>query len=82
MRIMRSEKRGTRVQFRLRTMLWGTMWFALLLAICIRHQAAATRQREVLETLRARRMMPAPAGGSRAVTQPAMLPSTVSANPS
>jgi hypothetical protein len=38
------------------------MWFALLLTICIRHQAAATRQREVLEVLRARRMMPAPVG--------------------
>ncbi len=51
---MPSKQKGTRVQFRLGTLLWGTMWFALLLAICIRQQHAATRQREVLESMRAR----------------------------
>ncbi|MEX2111543.1 MAG: hypothetical protein WD845_00055 [Pirellulales bacterium] len=57
---MPSKQKGTRVQFRLRTLLWGTMWFALVLSICIRQQHAATRQREALETLRARGVFPAP----------------------
>ncbi len=71
---MPSEQKGTRVQFRLRTLLWGTMWFALLLAVCIRHQQAATRQREVMETLREAPFPVTPAARS---PQPATAPGTV-----
>ncbi len=68
---MPSKQKGTRVQFRLRTLLWGTMWFALVLAVCVQQQHAATRQREALESRRASGFFPAPRFASPGGRQPA-----------
>jgi len=40
-----------RHQFRLRSVLAATTWLALVLAVCVQHQRASTRQREVREQL-------------------------------
>jgi hypothetical protein len=55
---METAQKRTRVQFRLRSVLMGMMWFALILAICVKHQTAATRHRQALESLRAAGMLP------------------------
>jgi hypothetical protein len=41
------------MQFSLRSLLAGLLWFALILAVCVEYQHAATRYREALELRRA-----------------------------
>jgi len=55
---MEPNRKGRRFQFRLRTLLLATMWFALILAVCVQYQHAATRRREAIETLRAAGRLP------------------------
>ena len=47
-----------RAQFTLRGMLWAMMWSALVLAICVQQQHAATRQRERIEYLQSAGILP------------------------
>jgi hypothetical protein len=44
-------------QFRLRSLLAGITWFALILAVCVNHQHAATNYRLSLEARRMERMI-------------------------
>ena len=55
---MEPQAKRTRVQFRLRSLLLATMWFALIVAVCVKYQHAATRHREALESLQAARLLP------------------------
>jgi hypothetical protein len=55
---MTTSKKSPR-QFRLRSLLAGMTWFALILAICVNHQHAATRHRQTLDELRAAGLLPA-----------------------
>ncbi len=73
---MPKKQKGTRVQFRLRTLLWGTVWFALVLAVCVGQQHAATRQREALESGRVSGFFPARRFVSPHGRQPAAMPVT------
>ena len=50
-------KRG-RPQFSLRKLLAGVTWLALLIAICVGQQQAASRQRAVIEKLKAAGILP------------------------
>ena len=45
-------------QFSLRWMLGSMTWLALLIAVCVSQQQAATRQRVVIERLKAAGMLP------------------------
>jgi len=51
----RTKPRG---QFSLRSLLAGTTWLALLLAICVGHQRAAHHQRIQLEAIKASGQLP------------------------
>jgi hypothetical protein len=64
-------QKGTRVQFRLRTLLWGTVWISLLLGVCVRQQHAATRHRQALEARRASGFFRSPRLVPSAAQQPA-----------
>ena len=48
----RQPTRPRRGQFSLRSLLAGLTWVALILAICLNYQHAATRQRQKLESLK------------------------------
>jgi hypothetical protein len=54
-----------RRQFSLRAMLAGVTWSALVIAICVGQQQAATRQRVVIEQLKAAGILPATTVGGR-----------------
>jgi hypothetical protein len=46
-------RRRKNTQFTLRSLLAGTTWAALLIAVCVAHQQAARRQRAAFEDLKA-----------------------------
>jgi hypothetical protein len=51
-------RRRKKPQFTLRSLLAGTTWAALLIAVCVAHQQAARRQRTAIEALKAARALP------------------------
>lgn len=50
---MEPTQKWMRAQFRLRSLLLAIMWFALILAVCIQDQHAATRHRKRIDSLKA-----------------------------
>lgn len=54
-----------RRQFSLRSLLVGMTWLALVIAICVGQQQACTRQRAVIEHLKATGTMPLTKIGDR-----------------
>jgi hypothetical protein len=60
----------TRRQFSLRAMLAAVTWTALVIAVCVGQQKAATRQREVLEQLKAAGILPVTTIGGRPLAPP------------
>ena len=66
--------RRRRGQFSLRSLLAGLTWVALILAVCLNYQHAATRQRQQLESLKSAGLL----DGARIGWQP-MPPATATA---
>jgi hypothetical protein len=53
------EGKRPRAQFSIRSLLAAITWSALVIAICVGQQKAASRQREVIEELKAAGILPA-----------------------
>jgi hypothetical protein len=62
---MVSAAKRQRSQFSLRSLLAGITWTALVVAICVSQQQAATRQRQVIEQLKAAGILPPTLVGGR-----------------
>ena len=57
--IYRPRRKRRPLQFSLRSLLAGMTWAALVIAICVGQQQAASRQRAVIERLKATGVLPA-----------------------
>lgn len=55
---MASKQKRLRFQFSLRSLVAVVTWSALVIAICVGQQQAASRQREVIEELKAAGVLP------------------------
>lgn len=51
-------QKRSRPQFSLRALLAGMTWLALVIAVCVGQQRAASRQRDVIERLKAAGILP------------------------
>lgn len=56
--IFRPRRKRRPLQFSLRSLLAGMTWAALIIAVCVGQQQAASRQRAVIERLKAAGVLP------------------------
>ncbi|MEX0676346.1 MAG: hypothetical protein WD063_04685 [Pirellulales bacterium] len=67
---MNVTRKPRRLQFSLRSLLAGTTWLALLVALCVGHQKATSRQRAAIERLKAAGLLPVTIINGRPVLPP------------